>query len=125
MSNIALLVVEDEPDSMAVVELMLNPANIDTAEAVDAEQALQILNANPNAFSGVIIDLALPGMDGFALLQTIRKNPTIKHLPCIAMTAFHTPELKSKAIRAGFDAYFPKPLDTAVFLGTLERLLSQ
>ena len=125
MSNIALLVVEDEPDSMAVVELMLNPANIDTAEAVDAEQALQILNANPNAFSGVIIDLALPGMDGFALLQTIRKSPALKHLPCVAMTAFHTPELKSKAIRIGFDAYFSKPLDTAVFLGTLERLLSQ
>lgn len=125
MSDIALLVVEDDSDSMAVVTLMLNPANIDTAEAVDAEQALQILNANPNVFSGVIIDLALPGMDGFALLQTIRKSPALKHLPCIAMTAFHTPELKSKAIRSGFDAYFPKPLDTAVFLGTLERLLNR
>jgi CheY-like chemotaxis protein len=125
MSDIALLVVEDDSDSMAVVTLMLNPANIDTSEAVDAEQALQILNANPNAFSGVIIDLALPGMDGFALLQTIRKSPALKNLPCIAMTAFHTPELKSKAIRSGFDAYFPKPLDTAVFLGTLERLLNR
>ena len=123
MSDIHLLVVEDEPDSVAVVEMILNPANISTSAAGNAEQALSILYDHASTFSGVIIDLALPGMDGFGLMKAIRNDPALARLPLIAITAFHTPELKSKVTRAGFDAYFPKPLDTAVFLGALERLL--
>ena len=124
MSDIRLLVVEDEPDSAAVVEMILNPANIETTTAGNAEEALAILSDAASGISGVIIDLALPGMDGFGLMKAIRGNAALTRLPLIAITAFHTPELKSKVTKAGFDAYFPKPLDTAVFLGTLERLFN-
>lgn len=124
MKDLRLLVVEDEPDSAAVVEMILNPANINTEVRGNAEDALDLLLNNPTTYSGVIIDLALPGMDGFALMKAIRTTATLKHLKLVAVTAFHTPELKSRAIKAGFDAYVPKPLDTSLFIGTLERLLS-
>lgn len=118
------LIVEDEPDSAEVVEMILEPAHVDSQLAANAEDALTLLQEDPNQFSGVLIDLALPGMDGFALMQAIRKDAQLKNLRLVAMTAYHTPELKSRAIKSGFDAYFPKPLNTAVFIGTLERLFS-
>jgi len=62
-------------------------------------------------------------MDGFELLQAIRKQSLLNNVPLVAVTAYHTPELKVKALDAGFDAYFPKPLDTTIFLQSLERLL--
>lgn len=123
MSNIRFLVVEDEPDSAAVVEMTLNPAHVATEVVTNAEDALLVLERQSDDFDGVIIDLALPGMDGLELLTAIRSYSAYDHLKLIAITAFHSPELKSRATRAGFDAYFPKPLNTAVFLGTLENLL--
>lgn len=123
MPNFHLLIVEDEPDSAEVVELILEPAGVSSEVAGTAEDALAILDEAAGYFSGVIIDLALPGKDGFALLKDIRNSDEYGHLMTIAMTAYHTPELKSQSLAAGFDAYFPKPLDTALFLGTLERLL--
>ncbi|MBK8024880.1 MAG: response regulator [Chloroflexi bacterium] len=123
MSNLHLLIVEDEPDSAEVVEMLLAPARIATTVVGDAYQAMDRLAVQPNAFSAVIIDLALPGMDGFGLLNALRAAASTTNLPLIAITAYHTPELKVRALQAGFNAYFPKPLDTTVFLGSLERML--
>jgi CheY-like chemotaxis protein len=118
-----LLVVEDEPDSAAVVKLILNPAQIQTVVAENGEAAWTLLQSDSD-FSGAIIDLALPGMDGFGLMNAIRSTPALAHLKLVAVTAFHTPELKSQAIKAGFNAYFSKPLDTMTFLGALERVFA-
>jgi CheY-like chemotaxis protein len=123
MPNLKILVVEDEPDGAEVVEMMLNSVNIDTTVAGSAEEALQKLEEDAD-FDALIIDLALPGMDGFELLGVVQKWQDIHHIPKIAITAFHTPELKDKALEAGFDGYFAKPLDTTIFVGTLERLLN-
>lgn len=125
MGQWRLLVVEDEVDSANVVEMILNAAQIDTDVTSNAEEALDQVLSHPDKYAAIIIDLALPGMDGFALMKAIRATASVKHLRLIAVTAFHTPELRSRAIKAGFDAYVPKPLDTTLFVGTLERLLNQ
>jgi CheY-like chemotaxis protein len=116
-----ILVVEDEPDGVEVVQMIL-AGHVDVSVAHHAEDALKHLQ-NGTPFDGVIIDLALPGMDGLELLEHIRAMPAIASLPAVAITAFHTPELKAKCLDAGFNGYFAKPLDTAIFLGTLERIL--
>ncbi len=74
-------------------------------------------------FAGVIIDLALPGKDGFQLLAQIRSHPSHRRLKCIAVTAYHTPMLKHDALEVGFDAYFAKPLNRTLFLGAIEELI--
>jgi CheY-like chemotaxis protein len=124
MTILHLLIVDDEPDSAEVVEMLLAPSRITTTIVYDAFEAINQLQAQPGAFSGLIIDLALPGMDGFGLLNKIRSSPTIADLPLIAITAYHTPELKVRALQAGFNAYFPKPLDTSGFLGALEQVIN-
>jgi len=118
-----VLVVEDDRDGQEVIARMLFRAKITVEVIGTAEDAIQILSADEHA--AVIIDLALPGMDGFALLQHIRQKPDIAALPCVAMTAFHTPTLKQQVMQAGFNAYFAKPLDDRRFIITLTELLSR
>jgi CheY-like chemotaxis protein len=79
-----------------------------------AEAALELLQQNK--FTGCIIDLHLPGMDGWRLLDLIHQNEATARTPCIAITAYHSAMLPMKAREAGFDAYIPKPLEPASFV---------
>jgi CheY-like chemotaxis protein len=122
MSQLHILIVEDDADGADLVEMMLNAANVATTVARHGEDALEIMTQGER-FDAAIHDLALPGMDCFELLSYIREMPARTNLPTVAITAFHTPELKVKALDAGFDGYFAKPLDTNIFVGALERIL--
>lgn len=115
------LVVEDERDSMELVHGLLTYHGIPCVEAATGEDALKILRSQIPTL--IVIDLALPGMDGWTLLKRIRQNPALAAIPRVAITAYHTAELASKAIEAGFDAYFPKPLDATSFVRELEDLV--
>jgi CheY-like chemotaxis protein len=125
VSDLRILVVEDEPDGAEVVELLLNSVNMPSVIATTAEEALSYLQGGDHGFTIIITDLALPGMDGFELLRTIQKDPTLTNLPLIAITAFHTPELRAKALKAGFNAYLAKPLNSSLFLNTLDQVITQ
>jgi CheY-like chemotaxis protein len=94
---------------------------VDTAD--NAEQATQLLFQKGNKYNAVIIDLALPGKDGWELLANIIEHPTTNQLPCIAVTAHHTSKLREDTIRAGFAAYFPKPIDGTALGRQLESLI--
>ena len=69
----------------------------------------------------MVIDLGLPGMDGMELLESIRQNPAIADLPCVAVTAWHTSKVKKEALAAGFDAYVAKPIDRMLLVEALHR----
>ncbi len=122
MSNLPILIVEDEPDGQELVSRMLTQVGAEVHVAPDAETAWSYLMAND--YMAAIIDLALPGKDGFELLTAIRQQEEISALPCVAITAFHTPELKQQSIHLGFNAYFAKPLDRTRFMGELDRMLA-
>jgi two-component system, chemotaxis family, chemotaxis protein CheY len=116
------LTVEDEPDAQEVVATLFRRANITCDTASTGEDALTLLGEN--AYTGVIIDLALPGMDGLKLLETIRATPEIASLPCMAITAYHTSVVRQQAMQSGFDAYFPKPLDPKEFVPAVLKVIS-
>jgi CheY-like chemotaxis protein len=120
MKDWRLLVIEDDPDGQEVVSLVLRYHKIPLDVADSAEDALDLLKTN--RYTGAIIDLHLPGMDGWRLLDTIKRTQAVSNLPCVAITAFHSDEVAVKAIEAGFKAYFPKPLETTSFVRELERV---
>ena len=122
IKNWNVLVVEDEADSMELVFGLLSHYGISCTGAVSGEEALQILEKMTPSL--IILDLALPGMDGWRVLKAIRALKTLSDVPCIAITAFHTPELAEKAIEAGFNAYFAKPIDSTSFVRELESIVS-
>lgn len=119
-----ILIVEDDPDGQALVAHILEYLNIPTDVVGDAEQAIDCLLKSGHAYRAAIIDLALPGQDGWGLLRGIHADPTTSHLPCIAVTAYHTSTLPEETRRAGFAGYFPKPLDVTLFASELEKIIS-
>ena len=118
-----ILLVEDDPDGQAVVAHVLDYLQIAADVASNAEEAEAYLFGSENAYNSVIIDLSLPGKDGWELLSAILHDPVTAEIPCIAITAYHTSILREEAIQAGFNAYFAKPLDTNAFMRELEALL--
>lgn len=116
-----VLIVEDEADSSEVVQGILEYYNIQFWWASTAEEAIEMMpQVEPNL---LVVDLALPGMDGWALLKHLRQNAATAHIPAVAVTAFHSNAVARQAIEAGFAAYFPKPIDTHIFVEELQRAL--
>lgn len=117
-----VLVVEDEADSMELVQGLLNYHGIQSVGVSDGEAALQVLATTHPTL--ILVDLALPGLDGWGLLKRIRHGAQTAAIPCVAMTAYHSPELADKAIVAGFNAYFSKPIDATSFVRELESIVA-
>jgi CheY-like chemotaxis protein len=118
-----ILVVEDDPDGQEVVSMMLERLNVPIDIASDALEAEDFLFQSDRAYSAVIIDLALPGKNGWELLADIRSTGHTAEIPCIAVTAYHSSKLREEALTSGFNAYFSKPIDSTSFARELEAIL--
>ncbi len=119
--NWQVLIVEDEPDSMELLRGLLGHHGIASVGVRSAEDALTILQDLVPTL--ILIDLSLPGKNGWELVQILRSDDTFAHIPRIAITAYHTAELAEYAIQAGFDAYFAKPITAHTFVGELEAVM--
>ncbi len=122
MNDWHMLIVEDDPDGQEVVSRILRHQSISHDVAATGEEALELVQRTP--YTLVIVDLALPGLDGWGLLSSMQASEELAHIPCVAVTAFHAPEVAVKAIDAGFKAYFPKPIEATSFVRELERIIS-
>lgn len=118
----SILVIEDDRDGQEILVRMFTRAKIPVEVTSSAEDALQLLS--PEEHIAVVIDLALPGIDGFEMLKQIRNQPELKDLTCVAITAFHTPPLRQRAKTEGFEYYFSKPLDDVRFLQVMQQIFS-
>jgi two-component system CheB/CheR fusion protein len=122
MTN-AVLIVEDDPDGQALVAHVVGHLKFSHTVVDNGDDALAALLAAGAAYRAVIIDLALPGKDGWQLVADIRNTPATADLICIAVTGFHSAKTREDALRAGFNAYFSKPLEATHFARELESLL--
>jgi PAS domain S-box-containing protein len=109
-----ILIVEDEPDSREVLQLFLeqNGAVVKSAElAADALNYLRDLNGSVPDI--ILSDLAMPGMDGYTMLNEIRTFPPEKggNVPAVALSAFSSMDNKQKAFESGFQKYHTKPFE--------------
>ena len=120
--NWHILVVEDDPDGQEVVATILEHLNLSIDVASNVAEAEAFLFDSDRVYQAAILDLALPDKNGWELLAEILDHPKTANLPCIAVTAYHTSKLREDAIRAGFTAYFAKPIDATSFARRLEEL---
>ncbi len=118
-----VLIVEDEADSMELVQGILEYYGIVCRAASSAEQALKLLETWIPTL--VIVDLHLPDMDGWGLLAELKKNRATANVPRVAISAYHSIDVAAKAIEYGFDAYFSKPLDTTSFVRELSGIINK
>ena len=121
MNDIYAVIVEDQVDSAELVARILRFHGRVFRLAMSAEAAIALLEENRPQI--ILIDLALPTMDGWELLGVVRNTPFLSHIPVIAMTAFHSSRVAHDAVAAGFNAYFSKPLDATSFVRELDRII--
>jgi CheY-like chemotaxis protein len=123
MNDVHFLVVEDDPDGQDLVARLLRHQRISYDVASTGEEAVSFLKQGIG-YSAAVVDLALPGIDGWGVLEHIRNDPGYADIPVVAVTAYHSTELAVKAIEQGFTAYFPKPLEATSFIRQMQALIN-
>jgi CheY-like chemotaxis protein len=105
-----ILIVDDQPINLKLASRVLEFEGYRVLKAADAEEAQAVLaQARPQL---ILMDLALPGMDGLTLARQLKAEPATKSIPIVAMTAFAMKGDAAKALAAGCDGYLTKPIDT-------------
>jgi CheY-like chemotaxis protein len=105
-----ILVVDDNPTNLKLITQLLEFEGHNVLKAEDAEQAQAVIARTlPDL---ILIDIALPGMDGLALTRKLKSAERTRHLCIVALTAFAMKGDDQKALAAGCDGYLAKPIDT-------------
>jgi CheY-like chemotaxis protein len=104
-----ILVVDDNRDSAESLAMVLRLVGNDVRTAYDARQALVLAeNYRPGL---ILLDIGLPGMDGYELARQIRSEPWSSHMKLVALTGYAREEDRRRAEAAGFDHHLAKPVD--------------
>ncbi|MEV6638273.1 response regulator [Actinoplanes sp. NPDC051470] len=108
-----LLIVEDTPHNLQLMTYLLESHGHTVIAAVTGEQGIELaLAARPDL---VMMDLQLPGIDGYEALTAFRSAPDLAAVPVIAVTSFAMVDDRDRALRAGFTHYMTKPIDPETF----------
>jgi CheY-like chemotaxis protein len=105
-----ILVIEDNPVNLRLVATVLERAHFRVLQALDAVQALGIIELDLPGL--IVMDLALPGMDGLTLTRKLKADERTREIPIVALTANAMEGDKQDALNAGCDGYISKPFDT-------------
>jgi CheY-like chemotaxis protein/signal transduction histidine kinase/HPt (histidine-containing phosphotransfer) domain-containing protein len=114
-----ILVVDDDDINRLIAKEMLEDEGLKVDLAEGGQQALEKINQHQ--FDIVLMDLQMPGMDGYETCREIRSNPKHKDLPIIALSAHAMSEIKDKCLQAGMNDYVSKPFKIAELIKTLIR----
>jgi putative two-component system response regulator len=116
-----ILVVDDQPQNIELLEALLVPQGYTVVAAQSGQEALERLAADP--IDLVLLDIVMPGMDGFAVTAKIRQGRGTLFLPIILVTALRETEDRIKGIEAGCDDFISKPIDKMELLARVRSLL--
>ena len=117
-----VLIVDDDPDNLSVAEKVLTFYGAEVHTAVNGQNGLEVLKRLSN-LTCILLDLSMPEMDGWEMIDAIRKVPKTPTLPIIAVTAHAMPKDKERALLAGFDGYIVKPFMLHTFMSEIEKCL--
>lgn len=120
-SRHTILIVEDNLLNLELVTDLLEAEGYSTRQAHNGEEGVRLAQQEPPSL--ILMDLRMPGIDGYAALRALRADPRTAHIPTVALTAQAMNGDKEAALTAGFDDYIAKPIDTRTFSLTVGRLL--
>lgn len=118
-----ILVVDDNPTNLKLASALLRAEGHTVVPATDAEEAEALLAERVPDL--ILMDIALPGMDGLELTRRIKADPRLRHVPVIALTAFAMKGDDDRAREAGCDGYITKPIDTRAMPTLVRQVLQQ
>jgi CheY-like chemotaxis protein len=117
-----VLMIDDDARNLFAVTSLLERAGMSVVSASTAQEGLGALKDNPGV-DAVLMDIMLPGMDGYQATREIRSQTGFESLPIIALTAKAMPGDREKCLEAGCTDFVPKPVDTDQLIATMQRVL--
>jgi CheY-like chemotaxis protein len=121
-NSYTILVVDDSADIRHMIRFTLEALGQNVVEAPDGESA--VLIAEETSPDLILMDLSMPGLDGFGATSAIRKLPSMAGVPIIAISAHTTPDHRKKALAVGFNDFLAKPLDFFELDNSIKHWLS-
>ncbi|MDR5858793.1 response regulator [Halomonas eurihalina] len=116
-----VLVVDDEPNIVLSLEFLMEQAGFEVTTAEDGETALRLIAEG--APDLVLLDISLPGIGGFEVLERLRSDPAHRHLSIIMLTAHGREVEREKGLALGADDYITKPFSTRTLVDKVRALL--
>jgi CheY-like chemotaxis protein len=117
-SNGAVLVVDDDVDILETIQMVLEGSGHEVLTAQSGLAALELLRAGERV-RVILLDMMMPGMDGWQFREAQRRDPAIAGIPVVIMTG--DSHVTDKAAKVGAAAYLRKPTDVAALLSTVAR----
>jgi CheY-like chemotaxis protein len=118
-----ILVAEDEPDNRLIAVRVLAREGYETLEAADGHAAVALARQErPNL---IVMDLAMPGMDGWEATRRLKADPRTADIPIVALTAFALRGDEERAREAGCDGYLSKPCRPQTIRAVVARFLAR
>jgi diguanylate cyclase (GGDEF)-like protein len=116
-----VLVADDDPDILAVVQVNFELEGFEVDTAVDGEDALQKATGNPP--NAIVLDIMMPRMDGLTALHRLRSQATTASIPIVLLTARGLPEDRVRGLELGADDYITKPFDINELVARIRAVL--
>jgi two-component system cell cycle response regulator DivK len=118
-----ILVVEDQEDNRRIVRDLLTSTGYELIEALDGETGVRM--AKEHQPDLILMDIQLPGLDGYEATRRIKAEPTLRAIPIVVVTSYALSGDDAKAMAAGADAYVAKPFSPRQLLATIRKLLPE
>ena len=116
-----ILVVEDHEENRRIIRDVLTSAGYEMIEALTGEQGVELAaSERPDL---ILMDIQLPGIDGYETTRRIKANPALRGIPIIAVTSYALSGDDAKAMQAGCDAYVAKPFSPRELLAKIRHYL--
>jgi CheY-like chemotaxis protein len=122
MAGERILLVEDNPQNRRLAQFLLQSHGYTVYEATTGEAVLELARMHRPAL--ILMDLQLPGVDGYAVTRRLKEDATTAVIPVVALTAYAMPGDREKAVAAGCDGYITKPIDTKEFPAAVRRYVA-
>ena len=118
-----VMLVEDNPQNMKLLEMLLRSKSYVLLKACDGETALDMATREQPDL--IVMDMQLPGMSGIEVTKQLRQMPVFHHTPIIALTAYAMRGDKERFLEAGCNAYLSKPISTRELPGIIDKMLQE
>lgn len=117
-----ILIVDDEKANLLLMETLLQVTGYIIIKAEDGEEALNLISKDIDV---ILLDINMPKLDGYQVLERIRKNPETENIPVVMITGLNEQEEKLKGIKLGADEFLTKPIDKNELLTRIDNLLKR
>ncbi len=117
-----ILLIEDNEQNRYLLTFLLEQRGHEVVPAMTGLQGLELATkVRPDL---ILLDIQLPGMDGYAVARALKSDPRLKSVPIVAVTSYAMVGDREKALAAGAEGYIEKPINPETFVSEVERFIS-